>query len=283
MSVHYETVRVCGVCSKIYHMLDWARTILDGPPGRKKKRESKERRSSGTEREMLSNTLPNNLGCRSDETSNSRPGSRSANNLGATDSLILNRRTWRGHMESPSGSGPGSGPVTASGIGSVSGTASGLGSGTGNSGSSFIELDDYLRGGAEQLAARKIREMQNLTKKRVHRLIPVEGEPPGAGEALLARVVKKSKAKGAPKEDPSDGLYHGKVLLGCVEGEHAKNAINILEKVFYYRILFQYFISVFYPIVECLRRHFSEKNSHKLPQKTGTVPLIWEICFGNLR
>ena len=29
MNVHYEQVRVCGVCSKIYRMLDWARAVLN--------------------------------------------------------------------------------------------------------------------------------------------------------------------------------------------------------------------------------------------------------------
>ena len=69
----------------------------------------------------------------------------------------------------------------------------------------FVELDDYLRGGAEQLQARKNREMNLLTKKRVHRLVPVECEiTPGPGESLLARVDKKAKVKAKKAKEERD-------------------------------------------------------------------------------
>ena len=31
MAAQYEPIRVCKACSRIYRMLDWSRTVLDGP------------------------------------------------------------------------------------------------------------------------------------------------------------------------------------------------------------------------------------------------------------
>ena len=140
------------------------------------------------------------------------------------------KRTWKDYVKTSEADG-------LAGIGNDS-TAMGAG---------FMELDDYLRGGAEKLTAKKERDRKALASNRVHRLIPGEGDNSALGEgaSLLARVKGGGRggnldggdstsfyttADGDEEEDKyGDGLYHGKVLVACEEGKAAREAIEILE------------------------------------------------------
>lgn len=147
MAVHYEQVRVCGVCSRVYNMLDWSRGILlnegTGAPGSPTRTRSPQRNKKGSKRnhENQKNVSHMNDSYTSNEMNDQNL---SSENSPVADSVVHNNVTWKNHSEDilNSNSGKRSDSNENSGIFDNNETKKGARS---NVGKNFVQLDDYLR------------------------------------------------------------------------------------------------------------------------------------------
>eukprot|EP01034_Spumella_vulgaris_P023983 gene23983-30270_t len=219
MATYYEQVRVCETCAGIYSCLDWARDILGqgdaygaglegqgaAHPHEKSKRiprklttnsadgEFAESLGSGLlEHSQSASALPSYVSATTASlASQSLVGHQTVANMrddrnkrqsklkGSGDGQA--RRSWKDHLP------PVRGGVEANSPPKVI------------NGNQFVKLDDYLRGGSDALANRKVLEQEKLTQRFTDVIVP-------------------------------DNLYHGTILLACNNSDHAADIKAVLEE-----------------------------------------------------
>ncbi len=224
---YYEQVRVCEACHGIYHCLDWAREILgqgdaygaglEGLGAAHPKDKAKRRgdrlsltQSQAAEEsrdlELLSRTVP-------------VPSYASATSASTASQSPVRKSKEVGAMKSSSSTGRikspriGDHPVTNSRKSWKSQLPRPGEDQRSVDGNKFVGLDDYLRGGAEALAARKLQELGRSA-------VPRNSDH----DASHSSVDLNNAAVGA---------YRGKVLLACDNSEWVSCIRGILEEALF--------------------------------------------------
>lgn len=239
MSTYYDQIRVCGNCYGVYQCLDWARDVLGQGDaygagiegmGAKSSNNSKSRRPrpGGDLLEGSSASSAKPLPSYASATSASTAGqytlkkSRSEvsplrNVEGASQRIgsseRLNRKettgqkatTWKSYIgrdgKKKKRKSAAAAELNSTSIDHTSGT---------EHGSKFVQLDDYLRGGAKAVRDRKTRERERMAEARQHTLFSNEAD-----------IGIESSME--------DEVYHGVVLLACQDSKHCQDTREILE------------------------------------------------------
>lgn len=199
MASFYDQVRVCGVCFGVYSLLDWARNALGKSDAHTALLEPKGA-SLETSKELFpvkKRTVPPFISTgktsKVNDIASSKPDSPTTTTTGQVEDEQKEENK-----------------STWKKYTAKADSKSKVDSGN------FNDLDGYLRGGAATVAARKAKEKEEYVKKRLTQLLPpmedIETKPHG---------------------NELQGVYRGKIILGCRESDASIALKAILEEAFF--------------------------------------------------
>jgi pimeloyl-ACP methyl ester carboxylesterase/CheY-like chemotaxis protein len=215
---YYEQVRICGMCHNVYAMLDWARVQLgkgDAHGAWKEKtnedgtenpvestQQVKLLKTGGRKAALLKSSSVNELNkphSRGNVTNNMAQTLPTSPNAKSKRNHDKSKKTWKSYNEAAEKAASKSTRIDSN---------------------KFADLDDYLRGAGDTMAARKERQKEEFVRKRMSQLrAGSETFEESEGELIDDSEIKN--------------MYRGQVLLAFEESPVARESIAILEEAFF--------------------------------------------------